>query len=200
MSKPSATSQNEPVTARSVSRVKRIGMHWAMAAALAGLLSACAAGNRAAAPAVPDSLQVPSGQRLLLKARAEGVQIYVCGPTHDDPNRFDWSLKAPEAQLFDQGGKPIIKHYAGPSWEAADGSKVVGEVVARDNGPDPMAIQWLLLRAKSIGGNGILSPTQTIQRLNTVGGKPPQGGCGAGLAGSEVRVHYTANYLFYGAG
>jgi uncharacterized protein DUF3455 len=174
-------------------------MHRAMAAALTGLLAACATGHRGAEPPIPESLQVPAGQHLLIKTHAEGVQIYVCQPSHEDPNRFDWSLKAPEAQLFDQRGKPVIKHSAGPSWEATDGSRVVGEVVARDNGPDPMAIPWLLLRAKSTGGNGLLSGAQTIQRLNTVGGKAPQGGCGAGLAGSEVRVHYTANYLFYGA-
>jgi hypothetical protein len=150
----------------------------------------------AAAP-VPEALQPSSKETLILKAHAVGVQIYVCQANHDDPARFDWVFKAPEAQLFDKGGKPIIHHYAGPSWEALDGSKVVGEVVSKDNGPDPMAIPRLLLHAKSTSGSGPLSHAQSIQRINTVGGKAPEGGCGAGLLGSEVRVHYTADYVFY---
>jgi len=149
---------------------------------------------------VPEALRPSSKETLILKAHAVGVQIYVCQVNHDDPARFDWVFKAPEAQLFDKAGKTIIKHYAGPSWEALDGSKVVGEVVSKDNGPDPMAIPWLLLHAKSTSGSGPLSQTQSIQRLNTVGGKAPEGGCGAGLVGSEVRVHYTADYVFYRAG
>ena len=57
----------------------------------------------------------------------------------------------------------------------------------------------LLLRAKSTSGHGLLSRTQSIQRVNTVGGKAPAGGCASALLGSEARVHYTADYLFYGA-
>jgi hypothetical protein len=136
---------------------------------------------------------------LFLQGHAVGVQIYECQASHDDPTKFDWVFKSPEAQLFDRRGKAIIKHYAGPSWQATDGSTVVGDVTAKDNGPDPMAIPWLLLRAKSTSGNGPLSHTQSVQRLNTVGGKAPPGGCGALLLGSEVRVHYTADYLFYRA-
>jgi hypothetical protein len=160
-------------------------------------LDGCTGGGRARTLPVPDALRVPPDQRLLLEAHAIGVQIYTCEPAHDTPARFDWMLKAPDAQLSDRHGTLIIRHYAGPTWEAMDGSKVVGEVVARDNGPDPLAIPWLLLRAKSAGSEGLLSRVQSVQRLDTVGGKAPSGGCGASLAGSEVRIHYTANYRFY---
>jgi hypothetical protein len=166
--------------------------------ALIGLVSGCASTNQPMPPAVPPALQPPASVVLMLRARAVGVQIYQCQANKDDPSRFDWVFKAPEAQLFDKGGKPIIKHYAGPTWEASDGSAVVGEVVAKDDGPDPLAIPWLLLHVKSNSGKGILSRTQNVQRLNTVGGKAPQGGCGALLVGSEARVHYVADYLFYG--
>ena len=151
-------------------------------------------------PPVPEALRPAPKAALILKAHAVGVQIYLCQVNQDDRSRFDWVFKWPEAQLFDKAGKPIIRHYAGPSWEALDGSKVVGEVVSKDNGADPTAIPWLLLRATSTSGNGLLSRTQAIQRVNTVGGKPPEGGCGAGLVGSEVRVHYTADYAFYRGG
>jgi hypothetical protein len=163
------------------------------------LLAGCATTNKPAAPVVPSSLQVPATEVLFLQGHAVGSQIYECQASHDDPTHFDWVLKAPEAQLFDRAGKPIIKHFAGPSWQATDGSIVVGEVTAKDNGPDPMAIPWLLLRAKSTSGTGPLSHTLSIQRLNTQGGKAPPGGCGASLLGSELRVHYAADYLFYSA-
>ncbi|HXR20435.1 MAG TPA: DUF3455 domain-containing protein [Steroidobacteraceae bacterium] len=166
-------------------------------AALCVLLAACAAPSRAPKPVIPEALQVPQTEKLALQARAVGVQIYQCQPDQENPARFDWVFKAPEAQLFDRAGKPIIKHFAGPSWEAMDGSAVVGELMAKDPGPDAMAIPWLLLQAKSTSGQGVLSHTRYIQRLDTVGGKAPQGGCSAALAGSEARVHYTADYFFY---
>ncbi len=169
-------------------------------AALLIITAGCATTDSPATPpaTVPASLQVPAGQVLLLKTRAVGVQIYECQASKDDPNKFDWVFKAPDAQLFDHSNKLVIKHFAGPTWQATDGSAVVGEVAAKDNGPDAMAIPWLLLRAKSTSGHGVLSRTQSVQRINTVGGKAPAGGCGASLAGSEVRMQYTAEYLFYG--
>src|SRR5208282_2862008 len=123
------------------------------------------------AAGVPDKLKAPEGQTLALDLRAEGVQIYVCSARKDDTTKFEWTLKAPEAELFDASGKKVVKHYAGPTWEATDGSKVVGELKARDDGPDPNAIPWLLLSAKMTSGNGLLAKTTSIQRLETVGGK-----------------------------
>jgi hypothetical protein len=127
------------------------------------------------------------------------VQIYGCQSSAEDAAHFAWVLKAPDAQLSDRAGKMIMRHFAGPTWQATDGSAVVGEVVARDNGPDPDAIAWLLLRAKSTSGSGLLRRTLSIQRLQTLGGKAPAAGCTASQAGSEVRVNYSAEYLFYKA-
>ena len=91
----------------------------------------------------------------------------------------------------------IGKHYAGPTWESNDGSKVVGEVKAKDAGPNASAIPWLLLSAKSTTGDGVFSHTQSIQRLHTVGGKAPADGCNQTLLGKETRVPYKATYFFY---
>lgn len=154
----------------------------------------------AALPDVPDKLKAPADQVLALELQAVGVQIYVCMARKDDATKLEWSLKAPEAELFDAAGKKIAKHYGGPTWEAADGSKVVGELKARDDGPDPNAIPWLLLSAKSTSGSGILSQTTSVQRLHTVGGKAPADGCRqAEDAGNELRVPYQAAYYFYTA-
>jgi hypothetical protein len=128
-----------------------------------------------------------------------GVQIYECTAGKDDSMRYSWTLKGPEAELRDKSDRKLGKHYAGPTWEANDGSKVVGDVVARDDGPDGPAIPWLLLRAKSTSGTGVFSAVLSIQRLHTRGGKAPEGGCDQTQSGKEARVPYTADYYFYAA-
>jgi hypothetical protein len=148
-------------------------------------------------PQAPVVLQPPSGDVLRLSLMGKGVQIYQCTASSDSPSHFEWKFQAPEAQLLDSKGHVIGKHFAGPTWEAADGSSVVGEVKARDDGPDASAIPWLLLTAKSVSGSGIFGKVHSIQRLNTSGGKAPAESCGAANANQVVRVPYSANYYFY---
>ena len=148
---------------------------------------------------VPESLKPPATQVMALEAHAVGVQIYVCSANKADPTRFEWAFKAPKADLFDGDGKKIGKHYAGPTWESNDGSKVIGEVVTKDNGPAADAIPWLLLTAKSTSGKGIFSQILSIQRLSTVGGKAPAEGCDKAQSGKEARVPYKARYTFFAA-
>jgi hypothetical protein len=170
----------------------------------AALLFAVVAGgtpaNGIAADPVPDALKAPAGQVLAIAARGVGVQIYACMAAKDDPIRYTWTLKAPEARLRSESGKPLGKHYGGPTWEALDGSNVVGELVAQTEGTDAAAIPWLLLRAKSTSGSGVFSGITTIKRLHTVGGKAPATGCDAEHAGTETRISYSADYHFYKAG
>ena len=174
--------------------IRQIATTSAIAGA-AALLVGCTA-----SPMVPENLRAPAGQVLSLEAQATGVQIYECDSSKTDPARFEWIFKAPEADLFDDAGRKIGKHYAGPTWESNDGSKVLGEVKARDEGPDAGAIPWLLLTAKSTSGSGVLGQTQSIQRVRTVGGKAPAQGCSSqGQTGKEARVPYKATYYFYAA-
>jgi Protein of unknown function (DUF3455) len=169
-------------------------------AILAVSLAGCSTAEFGVVPVVPNNLNVPATQQLTLATRATGVQIYACRPNKDDAARFAWVLEAPEADLFDATGTKIGKHYAGPTWEASDGSRVVGEAVARDDGPDSNAIPWLLLRAKSTAGTGVLGTVTSVQRLRTAGGKAPANGCSTAHANEEVRVAYSAMYYFYVAG
>ena len=164
---------------------------------LAALLAACASTPPAPRPEMPASIKVPDRLALAQEAPATGVQIYDCAPNKSDASKFEWVFRAPEAQLFDTSGRSIGKHYAGPTWESNDGSKVVGDVKGRDDGPDSNAIPWLLLAAKSNSGSGVFGRTQAIQRVNTVGGKAPASGCSAGQVGREARVPYKATYYFY---
>ncbi len=148
-----------------------------------------------AAQEVPKQLQPPAGERLLLQVHGKGDQVYTC---KSDAAQFSWALKAPDAQLFDKDGKSFGKHFAGPSWEANDGSRVVGKAVANAPSPDADSIAWLLVNVVTHeGSNGVLSSVTTIQRLNTKGGKAPASGCDAGHVAQEFRAPYSADYLFY---
>jgi hypothetical protein len=178
-------------------------MHWrTISMAAPTLLTTIGAAHAAAGAgidAIPEALRPPAGQVLALEARATGVQIYECKAAKDDPSQFSWTLKAPEADLKDRSGKPVGKHYAGPTWEASDGSKVMGELVTKQDAPAPGAIPWLLLRAKSTSGDGKFSAIASIQRLQTKGGTAPASGCDSSQSGKESRVPYTAVYRFYKA-
>jgi hypothetical protein len=147
-----------------------------------------------AAQRVPQQLQPPANEQLLLQVHAKGDQVYTCKA---DVEQYAWILKAPDAQLFGKDGKPFGRHFAGPSWEASDGSRVSGQAVANAPSPDANSIPWLLVKIVSNDGNGVLSRATSIQRLNTKGGKAPSSGCDESHAGQELRVPYSADYLFY---
>ncbi len=155
--------------------------------------------SRAVVPAAtPAAIAVPSGQRVLLKASAKGVQIYVCKAAESAPRIYEWTLEAPEADLFDEEGQKIGRHYVGPTWQSTDGSKVVGKLRSHVDAPDATAVPWLLLDVKSTEGTGIFSKVKYIQRVETSGGKAPASGCDADRTGAEMRVDYTATYYMYG--
>jgi hypothetical protein len=143
---------------------------------------------------VPQQLQPPANEHLLLQVHAKGDQVYTCKV---DAAQFAWTLKAPDAQLFDENGKSFGKHFAGPSWEANDGSRVTGKAVANAPSPDANSIPWLLVNIIAHEGSGVLARATTIQRLNTKGGKAPASGCDTSHVGQEVRAPYTADYLFF---
>ncbi|HEY2118623.1 MAG TPA: DUF3455 domain-containing protein [Candidatus Acidoferrum sp.] len=147
-----------------------------------------------AAQQIPQQLQPPANEQLLLQVHAKGDQVYTC---KGDGTQFTWTLKEPDAQLFDNNGKPFGKHFAGPSWEANDGSRVSGKAVANAPSPDADSIPWLLVKIVSHEGSGVLSRATSIQRLNTKGGRAPASGCDASHSAQEVRVPYSADYLFY---
>src|SRR5437016_13662742 len=123
-------------------------------------------------PVVPPILEPPADQKVTFHAFAVGVQIYAWTQNPTNPALSSWVFKAPEAVLFkpDDQDDAVGLHYAGPTWEHQDGSKVVGTVLQRSTSADPNAIPWLLLQAVSNAGDGKFSGVTYIQRLNTVGG------------------------------
>ncbi len=170
---------------------------------IAAALTLCAtAGIGSAQPvsatnaAVPSALKPPAGTMLIERLAASGSQVYVCAPGEKSskPQSYAWTLKAPDAVLRAADGKSTIRHYAGPTWEARDGSKVVGKLVATRQAPAKGAVPWLLLSATETGA-GTLAGIRYVQRLDTVGGAAPAGSCVT--LGEETRVPYTADYAFY---
>ena len=147
-------------------------------------------------PEVPEAIKVPEGNKYAFSLDAEGVQMYQCQATAS--GGFGWVFLAPEADLFGKRGRIAGSHYVGPTWEALDGSTVVG---ARVNGVtvDPTAIPWLLLRAVSNTGSGRMTPVTFIQRVDTTAGLAPSSGCDADHVGEQRDVDYTATYHFYKA-
>jgi hypothetical protein len=164
-------------------------------ASFALAVAACSVFSLSAdAQQVPKELQPPANEQFLLQVRAKGDQIYSCKA---DGGQFAWTLKAPDAQLFDKDGKPFGKHFAGPSWEASDGSRVTGKAMANAPSPGAESIPWLLVTVVSRNGDGVLARVTSIQRVNTKGGKAPASGCDATHTGREERAPYTADYVFF---
>jgi Protein of unknown function (DUF3455) len=150
--------------------------------------------SAACLPHVPPPLAVPAGQRLAFANDAVGVQIYGCDAT---ANGYDWVFRAPEANLYGHKGRLAGTHYAGPTWEANDGSTVAATKLAEVAVPN--AIPWLLLGAVSHAGKGRMTDVTYIHRLDTTAGKAPASGCDASHVGETARVDYTATYYFYEA-
>ena len=150
-----------------------------------------------AATDVPDILRPAGDESLAMVVPATGVQIYECRLSAQQPGRYEWAFVAPEAELFDQRGNRIGRHYAGPHWEALDGSKIVARIRARSDAPRGNGVPWLLLSARSVGENGAFSKVTSIQRTNTVGGLPPKDGCSQATLGTPARITYTADYYFF---
>ena len=146
-------------------------------------------------PVVPDALKVPGIHAPQLRLPATGVQIYTC--TLDATGAYVWKFKAPEATLFSESGRRVGDHFGGPTWRLRDGSKVVGQLLAKADAPEAGAVPWLLLAIADNSGRGALADARFIQRVHTSGGVAPADGCDASTVGEDARVDYTADYYFW---
>ena len=99
-----------------------------------------------------------------------------------------------------RNGRIIIAHFGGPTWQATDGSEAVGRAEANVT-VDATAIPWLRLAAVSTAAGAAgsqLVPTTYIQRINTVGGRPPAAGeCDEDAVAEQREVPYGADYIFF---
>ena len=137
----------------------------------------------------PDAIAAP-GETTVATLHAEGAQVYECKAGPD--GKLSWQFREPIATLL-LDGKTVGRHYAGPNWEHADGSAVVGKAVANTPGATPLDIPWLKLEVTSSRGAGTLAGVTTVQRINTRGGAL-RGACEQ--AGSFHSAPYSADYVF----
>lgn len=167
---------------------------FASLAAAALLLAGCAGRPPAAVSvATPDAIAAGPRERLAMTVAARGVQIYECRAANAG-EAPQWRFVAPEAVLYDQRGRRIGDHGAGPYWQASDGSRLEGKLQARADAPRAGAIPWLLLSTTSSGATGMFSGVGHVQRVNTDGGLAPAAPCDAASIGRVERVPYTADY------
>jgi hypothetical protein len=164
-------------------------------------------------PAIPAELQVPAGNRLILKSRGIGTQNYICLPSGSG---FSWTFTGPQATLFNQQHRQVTTHFLSPNpgenntprvaWESSrDSSTVWGTASVTVNNPAivaPGAVPWLLVKITGAetpnSRTGQFSKVTFIQRLNTIGGVIPSTGCSAATdVGKRSFVPYSADYLFY---
>jgi hypothetical protein len=149
-------------------------------------------------PLMPDhALEPPADFVPVLITYGQGVQRYVCKTADKPAGSFAWTLKEPQAKLYDAADHEIGAHSAGPAWQLTDGSKAVKKKVL---GTFPAleldGVPWLLVEIESSGA-GLLAGTRYVQRVDTVGGAAPATGCDAAHAGASLDVEYRATYIFY---
>jgi hypothetical protein len=152
-------------------------------------LAVAAALAKAAASQVPDAIAAP-GETVVATLHAEGAQVYDCKA--DASGKLAWQFREPIATLL-RDGITVGRHYAGPNWEASDGSTVTGKAVANVPGTTPADFPWLKLDVVAHRGRGRLSGVTTVQRTNTHGGVM-NGLCDR--AGTYYSAPYSADYVF----
>ena len=162
------------------------------------LLSACCVAMGAASSltmtgAFAGSTIDPPDAQAVLTTTASGVQIYAC--EYDANHALGWKFVRPAATLYDAGGTAVIEHGAGPSWQANDGSRIEGRVIAQLPSDTPGSVPQLLLAAHSTGVHGELSDVRYVQRSHTVGGAMPVAACSVEHA--QGSSPYLATYTFY---
>lgn len=135
-------------------------------------------------------LHDPPGTAIAFQLRTlpTSVQIYTC-------NGSAWTGPDPDAIVVNADRSLIVHHYKGPTWEATDGSLVKGSNARHFLAPRAGAVDWLELTAGS--GTQQFAKLVFIHRVEPVGGVTPAQACDAAQSGVQVRVPYTATYLFY---
>ena len=170
-------------------------------------------------PVVPpgSGLDVEPGNEVFLLGRGVGTQNYVCSPCDatkpNCPLGLAFTLFTPQATLFNDLGEQLITHFSSPNpvenntirvtWQdsrdtSSVWAKAVNSVFVRSD-----SIAWVLLNVKDTGTKAgptgdRMTKTTFIQRVNTVGGLAPVGGCLRSIdLGRQAFVPYIADYFFY---
>jgi hypothetical protein len=141
---------------------------------------------------IPKEIALPDGYVPVASFEAKGDQLY---KAETKGGKLIWVLEAPKATLYAKG-KKVGTHYAGPTWEADDGSKIVRDKAVEVKSAPSADIPLLRVGVKAAKGKaGVLSKVAYVHRLNTRGGAAPKEAPKS--IDSKVAVPYTATYVFY---
>jgi hypothetical protein len=142
--------------------------------------------------ATPATIAAPADAQVVETLAATGVQVYSC--EYDDAHHLAWVFRSPLATLYDANGQAAVHHAAGPSWQADDGSRITGHVLAQSPSQTADSIPQLLLETKNAGGAGVLAQVRYVQRIDTAGGTAPTQPCTSEHQRGESP--YFAHYVF----
>ncbi|KAJ3270009.1 hypothetical protein HDV01_000720 [Terramyces sp. JEL0728] len=143
----------------------------------------------------PKEIIQPDSFKLATRFSATGTQNYIC-------NNTQWSLASANADLFNQPGQILGKHFfldtpdqkgGRPTWQTNDASTVTGVVTTKVT-VEQSSVPWLVVERTSGASSGLFAQVDVILRVKTVGGIAPQTGCSAG---QTVKVNYSSEYWFY---
>jgi len=146
---------------------------------------------------LPEAVRVPAGATQKMWTVGSGEITYECREKKEMAGAFEWAFVGPVATLKDKSGAVVGKYYAGPTWEANDGSKVTGKQLAvAPSTPGNIPLQ--LVKTAPAMGMGAMQGLSHIQRLQTQGGVAPATACAMANKGERKQVAYQADYVFYG--
>jgi hypothetical protein len=148
---------------------------------------------------LPEAVRVPAAAKQKMWTAAAGEIAYECREKKDMAGQFEWAFVGPVASLKNKAGAVVGKYYAGPTWEAADGSKVTGKQLAvAPAGAGNIPLQLVKTDPAMGMGMGAMQGISHIQRLQTQGGVAPVAVCAMANKGERRQVAYQADYVFYG--
>jgi hypothetical protein len=160
--------------------------HLTFASALLGLSTAATAVELMD---LPKEIAVP-GATPVATFEAAGGQIYACAK--NAKGSLEWTFREPIASLF-HDGKTVGRHFAGPTWEFSDSSRVTAKLAAKTPPKTAKEIPWLKLTIVEPAKSGPAASATTVLRIDT------RGGAFEGACSHEGELHvepYAAKYVF----
>ena len=147
--------------------------------------------------ALPAAVQVPRGFQVGLETMGAGDITYQCRAKADSTPGTAWVLSKVDLKLSDLADAAVIT-YTGPpaTFAHVDGSTVTATAVA--TAPSPAGnLPMQLFRVNPADKLGAMMGMTHIQRVDTVGGTPPNAPCEATVINTMAKVPFKAKYVFY---
>ena len=143
-----------------------------------------------------DALAPPPEQVSYSVIEGDGVDVY---EAREGQGHLEWIFVASTGEFAPDAQTGSVKVQISPDgkWSASDASTAVVTNQVVFPAPETTDASWLLLKANSTSGRGILAGMTYAQRAFTDGGAPPA--TPPERAGAQVRAPYHAQYILFRA-